>query len=186
MAIGSRRVTPTAPVAAAVVSEATPAPTSTPCFQIPERDVERSVAHVVELADLGHDELGLSRFGMRDVDRVAARLGDLPELAGQHGDDEEAAAGQRRLRELEIGQALAEFPADCVVIACNTATSAALGARAAANSSLTWRSAEKNSTMSPSAMVPLPTTHCAAPIWHSSRRSAFVWGKMCALTAKAP
>src|SRR5262249_12293686 len=33
MAIGSRRTTPTAPVAAAVVSEATEAPTKTPCFQ---------------------------------------------------------------------------------------------------------------------------------------------------------
>src|SRR5579863_6484838 len=33
MAIGSRRVTPTAPVAAAVVSEAMVAPTNTPCCQ---------------------------------------------------------------------------------------------------------------------------------------------------------
>ena len=34
MAIGSRRVTPTAPVAAAVVSEAIVAPTKTPCCQL--------------------------------------------------------------------------------------------------------------------------------------------------------
>ena len=34
MAIGSRRVTPTAPVIAAVVSEAMPAPTKTPCCQL--------------------------------------------------------------------------------------------------------------------------------------------------------
>ena len=33
MAMGSRRTTPTAPVAAAVVSEATEAPTRTPCCQ---------------------------------------------------------------------------------------------------------------------------------------------------------
>src|SRR3954464_6409738 len=32
--MGSRRTTPTAPVAAAVVSEATDAPTSTPCCQL--------------------------------------------------------------------------------------------------------------------------------------------------------
>src|SRR5246127_6004981 len=34
MAMGSRRVTPTAPVIAAVVSEAIPAPTRTPCCQL--------------------------------------------------------------------------------------------------------------------------------------------------------
>ena len=34
IAMGSRRTTPTASVAAAVVSEATPAPTSTPCTQL--------------------------------------------------------------------------------------------------------------------------------------------------------
>src|SRR5580704_19762226 len=34
MAMGSRRVTPTAPVIAAVVSEAMPAPTNTPCCQL--------------------------------------------------------------------------------------------------------------------------------------------------------
>ena len=33
MAMGSRRVTPTAPVLAAVVSEAIVAPTNTPCCQ---------------------------------------------------------------------------------------------------------------------------------------------------------
>src|SRR2546426_12738725 len=37
MAIGSRRVMPTAPVAAAVVSDAIVAPTNTPCSQSNER-----------------------------------------------------------------------------------------------------------------------------------------------------
>src|SRR5271167_378225 len=93
MAIGSRRTTPTAPVAAAVVSDAMVAPRNTPCCQL--RDWYTSGMSVARrppnrIAEIG-TPLGSSQCG--DIDGhwcagvVKRELGcaALVSLAGVHG-----------------------------------------------------------------------------------------------------
>src|SRR5580700_4926307 len=76
MAMGSRRVTPTAPVIAAVVSEAMPAPTKTPCCQL--RDSYTSGATRARLPPKINAEIGTpagsSHFGEM---RGACRAGTV-------------------------------------------------------------------------------------------------------------